>query len=119
SISSRMPSTRTSFFIWSSVYLVYVVSRGSRNLSHVLQFSGEPCWYCSYHCCNGTSNSNRLPVNPSRVFNRSLDVTISYSVGMRRCGSRCQQVFWGGIAFSPSDVGTARWLLRPSGRSPL
>src|SRR5262245_58149719 len=92
-----MPSTKISFFIWRSVYLVYVVSRGSRNLSHVLQFRAEPCWYCSYHGRSGTSNSKRLPVKPSRVFKRSLDVTISYSVGRRRCGSRCQKVFCGGI----------------------
>src|ERR1700693_5567775 len=88
-----MQSTKISFSIWSWVYLVYVVSRGSRNFSQELQASAEPCWYCSYHCCNGTSNSKRLPVNPSPVFNRSLDVTISYSLGIRRCGSRCQKVF--------------------------
>src|ERR1700687_4773239 len=88
-----MQSTKISFSIWTSVYLLYVASRGSRNFSQELQASGEPCWYCSYHCRNGTSSSKRLPVKPSPVFNRSLDVTISYSLGMRRCGSRCQKVF--------------------------
>jgi hypothetical protein len=32
----------------------------------------------------GHPTQKRLPVNPSPVFNRRLEVTISYSLGIRR-----------------------------------